>query len=131
MFKQPGGYFAPSTLGIALVKGVERLGLDLQKPHLRARMEADMKRIIDGQREREQVVTDTITQMRTIFLRLQQNIGRMDAAMAEFFAPAHRETRTVQRRFSACGRCGGLMDVAVTDGQIPDVRRRSLASIPL
>jgi DNA topoisomerase-3 len=46
--KQGGIYFYPTELGLALVETYERLGHDLPKPDLRAKMERMMNEIAKG-----------------------------------------------------------------------------------
>jgi DNA topoisomerase-3 len=57
----------PTALGISLVEVYASLGIELYKPYLRARMEADMKLIAEGQRPRQQIMDESITEMKKIF----------------------------------------------------------------
>ena len=60
-------FFVPSTMGVALVEAYSSMGYELSKPHLRAKMEADMKRICDGSMTREQVVSEAVALYSRIF----------------------------------------------------------------
>lgn len=61
----------PTKLGIALVESYAKLGFTLHLPELRAKMEAKMNEIARGQRVRESMVTETITEMEGILRQLQ------------------------------------------------------------
>lgn len=37
-------YFVPGELGIGLVEGYDNMGFEMSKPHLRAELEADLKK---------------------------------------------------------------------------------------
>lgn len=39
-----GKYFVPGQLGMGLVEGYDSMGFAMSKPHLRAELEADLKR---------------------------------------------------------------------------------------
>lgn len=39
----------PGFLGLGLVEGYDLMGFEMSKPHLRAELEADLKRICEGQ----------------------------------------------------------------------------------
>ncbi|KAI8055459.1 DNA topoisomerase [Syncephalis plumigaleata] len=67
VFKQ-NGYFYPSTLGIGLVRGYDRIDLEhsLTKPLLRRQMEQDLKLICEGSRHREQVIQATLNNYQQI-----------------------------------------------------------------
>ena len=47
-FKGPQNLFHPTTLGIALVEAYDAMGLELSKPFLRAKQEAELCDISNG-----------------------------------------------------------------------------------
>ncbi|EPY50273.1 DNA topoisomerase III [Schizosaccharomyces cryophilus OY26] len=61
--------FVPSSLGIALAKGYDEIGLEwsLTKPFLRKEMEDQLKNIEKGQLDRDALVQMTLTQFRDVF----------------------------------------------------------------
>ncbi|EPX73237.1 DNA topoisomerase III [Schizosaccharomyces octosporus yFS286] len=61
--------FVPSSLGIALAKGYDEIGLEwsLTKPFLRKEMEVQLKNIETGHLDRDALVHMTLTQFRDVF----------------------------------------------------------------
>jgi hypothetical protein len=110
-----GAVFRPSELGIALVASYEAIAIELHKPALRAAMEADMTRICLGQRTREDVVKDCLTQMRSIFLSVVENGASLVAAMSQHFRRAGvghgQQSALLAASFSRCGICRSQMDL--------------------
>lgn len=92
--------FFPSTLGMALVEGYDGLGFQysLSKPFLRAKMEADMKQICEGGKSKEEVVREGIDMYRAVFERANENIGRLEAALAKYLGH-EADNEAVSRRF--------------------------------
>lgn len=69
--------FIPTTLGVALVAGYDRIGHDtsLSKPFLRKEMELKMKEICAGRTTKQDVVRESVDQYRQVWIRTQNNIG--------------------------------------------------------
>lgn len=69
--------FIPTTLGVALVAGYDRIGHDtsLSKPFLRKEMELKMKEICAGRKSKQDVVRESVDQYRQVWMRTQNNIG--------------------------------------------------------
>jgi DNA topoisomerase-3 len=68
--------FIPSTMGVALIEGYEKLGLttSLGKPFLRKEMELKMKAICEGRATRREVVQEMIDQYRDIYVLTAQRV---------------------------------------------------------
>ncbi|KAL3423667.1 DNA topoisomerase [Phlyctema vagabunda] len=62
--------FIPTSLGVALVDGYDKIGLDtsLSKPFLRKEMELKMKAICEGRATKEVVLRESIRQYRNVFM---------------------------------------------------------------
>lgn len=58
-----------------------KVGIDLYKPYLRAKMESDMKQIADGVKESRQVLRDCINSMREIY---RETVGKRDRIIKLF-----------------------------------------------
>lgn len=73
--------FIPSTLGVALVDGYDRMGLEtsLSKPFLRKEMELRTKDICEGRKTREEVLRESLRQYRQVF---EQSRERLDVLKA-------------------------------------------------
>ncbi|XP_004342668.2 topoisomerase III [Capsaspora owczarzaki ATCC 30864] len=55
-----GQMFLPTNLGLGLIEGYDSMGLEMSKPHMRARMEAEMLKICSGQQTKAQVIRSTL-----------------------------------------------------------------------
>ena len=66
--------FIPSTLGVALVDGYDRMDFDISfsKPFLRKELELRMKAICEGRTTRNEVMRDSIRQYKRVFMDSQQ-----------------------------------------------------------
>ena len=73
--------FIPTTLGTALVEGYDNAGLDLSlgKPFLRKDMEAKMKDICEGRRNRNDFVLETLDQYKQAYSKTQQRVDVLKA----------------------------------------------------
>ena len=104
--------FSPTPLGHALVTAYEAIGIELARPHFRARMEQDMTVIAAGGRTCTEVVAAWMQVMRPIFQDCVRGRDRLVGEMRRFFAPVDAgRWQVVERGLSRCGTCQGLMDV--------------------
>jgi DNA topoisomerase-3 len=73
--------FIPTTLGVALVRGYDEIGLEtsLGKPFLRKQMEISMKEICDGRKSRNDVVRESLRQYKQMFDLTEERIGVLKA----------------------------------------------------
>ena len=73
--------FIPSTLGVALVDGYDKMGFEtsLSKPFLRKEMELRMKDICEGRASREAVLRESLRQYKRVF---DQSRERQDVLKA-------------------------------------------------
>ncbi len=107
-FQADNQYFAPTKLGLTLVNGFDRMGLDFCSPGLRADTERDMKEIIEGRMSKQQCVTKNSQAYKKLYEFQQQNISVLDAEFTKMFNA--KQTRYTRRtpNFSQCGKCKGL-----------------------
>ncbi|PSS22396.1 hypothetical protein M430DRAFT_49524 [Amorphotheca resinae ATCC 22711] len=68
--------FIPSTLGVALVAGYDRMGFEtsLSKPFLRKEMELRMKAICEGRATRAEVMRESLRQYRDVFMQSKERV---------------------------------------------------------
>ncbi|KAF2030689.1 DNA topoisomerase 3-beta [Setomelanomma holmii] len=78
--------FIPTTLGVALIEGYDKVGFEtsLSKPFLRKEMEMQMKAICDGRSTRQDVVQQNIEQYRAVFNRTAQQINVLKSAIRKY-----------------------------------------------
>ena len=72
-----GQYIKPRELGLALVYGYEEMGLNLAQYHLRAAMENDMNKIVEGAMTRQQVLAKHCGLMKDVFEVAMQQQQKM------------------------------------------------------
>lgn len=79
--------FIPTTLGVALVDGYDRMDFDvsLSKPFLRKEMEARMKAICEGHTTREAVKSESIRQYRQVFMESKERQDVLKAVSGHTF----------------------------------------------
>lgn len=75
--KQRDSRFVPTILGLSIVQGYDQIGLEysLTKPKIRAKMEADLNKICDGQLQPVQVVRQAIEMYRNAFGQAKTHIN--------------------------------------------------------
>ncbi|EKX55025.1 hypothetical protein GUITHDRAFT_156833 [Guillardia theta CCMP2712] len=111
--KSDSQQFSPTSLGKSLVTSYEAIGLELARPHFRARMEQDMTKIASGQTSARVVIEEWMEIMKPIFQRCIAGQTQMAQEMSVFFQPLNASSwsQTLQRNVSQCGVCSGLMDL--------------------
>ena len=62
-----GQFLKATLLGESLVEIYKQLGIELYKPDLRAKMEADMKAIAEGTKPSQEVVREQLDRMQQMF----------------------------------------------------------------
>lgn len=136
------GTFTPMALGLALVDAYDAMGERLNRPHLRAQLEADIGWIARGSKRKVDVVRDALTIMRRCFDTVIEDASKLDSAMQERFAngnrPRHPNIGHVERAGglsncdnggpdpsgfeTPCGTCDGAMQLHVR--QLDNNKRR-------
>jgi len=71
--RKQGTSVLPTELGTSLVETYKDIGLNIYKPELRAQMESDMKDIADGTKKKEDVLADSIKNMRELYGQILTN----------------------------------------------------------
>ena len=72
--------FRPTELGRALCEAYNEMGYQLNKPHLRAQVEADCKRIASGQLARDAMLAQSTRALRLCFEAVQNEASKLDDA---------------------------------------------------
>lgn len=114
--------FIPTKLGIALIEAYNSMGYQLNKPFLRAQMEADCQKIARGECRKEDVIRNCLEQMKICYDTCLREADKLDQAMQKYFARlGAAETQdyvVVKARFSKCGVCEQLMDLKVREADL-------------
>ncbi|XP_068762622.1 DNA topoisomerase 3-alpha-like isoform X2 [Montipora capricornis] len=82
---QQDGTFLPGQLGMGLVEGYDLMGFELSKPRLRAELEADLKRICEGTRNKDDVLVEQVAKYKEQFVQAVQQAVRLDQALSNYF----------------------------------------------
>ncbi|KAK6098002.1 DNA topoisomerase [Batrachochytrium dendrobatidis] len=95
-------YFFPTTLGMALVTAYDEMDIDLSlsRPFLRSLTEANMKKICDGARQREDVVSESIELYKNVFIAAFGQASKLHESCAKFFGHAPDATPQRADRFN-------------------------------
>ncbi|KAG4306243.1 hypothetical protein PORY_000231 [Pneumocystis oryctolagi] len=78
--------FIPSTLGIALIDGYNKIGFNesLSKPFLRKEMELKLKDICDGKSSKEEFLEDIISQYKALFIKANQKVNILKESVRQY-----------------------------------------------
>ena len=127
-YRDPGGFFHPTKLGLALFEGYHSMGYQLTKPNLRASMERDCQLVARGQLSKQEMMQKALRIMRDVFIAVTRDAHKLDAAVAKYFdrkiAEDASKLPTIVPRFSGCGDCQGRMDLKA--GAADGKERRAL-----
>jgi DNA topoisomerase-3 len=86
---QNGCHFVPGELGMGLVEGYDNMGYPMSKPHLRAELEADLKRICEGTRDPKVVLAEQLVKYKEVFRMSLQQVECSVVANAFLFVCTH------------------------------------------
>jgi len=78
--------FIPSTLGVALVDGYDKVGFEtsLSKPFLRKEMELRMKDICEGRTSRDVVMQESLRQYKQVFMQAKERVDILKASCRRY-----------------------------------------------
>ncbi|XP_006901251.1 PREDICTED: DNA topoisomerase 3-alpha [Elephantulus edwardii] len=77
--------FLPGHLGMGLVEGYDSMGYDMSKPHLRAELEADLKLICEGRKDRFVVLRQQVQKYKQVFIEAVAKAKKLDEALSQYF----------------------------------------------
>lgn len=86
----PDGYLVPGELGMGLVEGYDSMGLEMSKPHLRAELEADLKRICEGRKNAREVLRHQVNLYRDVFYDSERQIKKLGEALKRYLGTGQR-----------------------------------------
>lgn len=84
--------FVPTSLGVALIQGFDRMHFDtsLGKPFLRKEMELKMKAICEGRATKREVLNESLTKYKNVYDQSREELNILKAVSS----PAYqRDTR--------------------------------------
>ncbi|XP_021266705.1 DNA topoisomerase 3-alpha isoform X2 [Numida meleagris] len=80
--------FLPGHLGMGLVEGYDSMGYEMSKPDLRAELEADLKLICEGKKDKSLVLQQQVQKYKQVFIEAVARANRLDQALAQYFGEA-------------------------------------------
>ncbi|KAK3584994.1 hypothetical protein CHS0354_037368 [Potamilus streckersoni] len=81
---RPDGRFVPGQLGMGLVEGYDNMGYEMSKPNLRAELEADLKLICEGKKNKDVVLTAHVQKYKAVFIEACKQALKIDQAVAQY-----------------------------------------------
>ncbi|CAI9740965.1 DNA topoisomerase 3-alpha-like isoform X1 [Octopus vulgaris] len=78
------GRFVPGHLGMGLVEGYDAMGFAMSKPNLRAELEADLKKVCEGQKTKEDVLQAQIRNYKEVFIKAVEQARKIDEALGNY-----------------------------------------------
>ncbi|NXF88234.1 TOP3A topoisomerase, partial [Eubucco bourcierii] len=80
--------FLPGHLGMGLVEGYDSMGYEMSKPDLRAELEADLKLICEGKKDKSIVLQQQVQKYKQVFIEAVARANKLDQALAQYFGEA-------------------------------------------
>ncbi|KAJ8319013.1 hypothetical protein KUTeg_004104 [Tegillarca granosa] len=85
---RPDGKFVPGQLGMGLVEGYDAMGYEMSKPNLRAELEADLKRICEGTKNKNDVLQEQVQKYKQVFIEACRQAIKIDEALSQYLGEA-------------------------------------------
>ncbi|XP_023555904.1 DNA topoisomerase 3-alpha isoform X1 [Octodon degus] len=77
--------FLPGHLGMGLVEGYDSMGYEMSKPDLRAELEADLKLICEGKKDKSVVLRQQVQKYKQVFIEAVAKAKKLDEALSQYF----------------------------------------------
>ncbi|KAL4241091.1 DNA topoisomerase 3-alpha [Mactra antiquata] len=113
---RPDGRLIPGQLGMGLVEGYDAMGYEMSKPHLRAELEADLKRICEGTKQKNAVLEAQVKKYKEVFIEACRQAEKIDESLSVYLGenaePAPAEDEIAMNSSTAvmkCPMCGSDM----------------------
>nr|XP_015800866.2 DNA topoisomerase 3-alpha [Nothobranchius furzeri] len=105
--------FLPGELGMGLVEGYNSMGYEMSKPNLRSELEADLKLVSEGRKDKRSVLQQHIQKYKTVFIESVRKAKKLDEALVPYLGAAQEISEAEQqdmeiplpvRKCPSCGR---------------------------
>ncbi|XP_034055116.1 DNA topoisomerase 3-alpha isoform X2 [Gymnodraco acuticeps] len=103
--------FLPGELGMGLVEGYNSMGYEMSKPNLRAELEADLKLVSEGRKDKRSVLQNHIQKYKTVFIESFRKAKKLDEALAPYLGAAQvipeeeQQDMEIQLTVRKCPQC--------------------------
>ncbi|KAM7386484.1 hypothetical protein PAMA_009204 [Pampus argenteus] len=104
--------FLPGELGMGLVEGYNSMGYEMSKPNLRAELEADLKQVSEGRKDKLSVLQHHIQKYKSVFIESVRKAKKLDEALSPYLGAAQEITEAEQQDMEIplpvrkCPNCG-------------------------
>ncbi|XP_047428645.1 DNA topoisomerase 3-alpha [Mugil cephalus] len=104
--------FLPGELGMGLVEGYNSMGYEMSKPNLRSELEADLKLVSEGRKDKRSVLQHHIQKYKTVFIESVRKAKKLDEALTPYLGAAHDVPEAEQQDMDIplpvrkCPQCG-------------------------
>ncbi|NXV31469.1 TOP3A topoisomerase, partial [Rissa tridactyla] len=78
----------PFTYRVACSSGYDSMGYEMSKPDLRAELEADLKLICEGKKDKAAVLQQQVQKYKQVFIEAVARANKLDQALAQYFGQA-------------------------------------------
>ncbi|XP_017272283.1 DNA topoisomerase 3-alpha [Kryptolebias marmoratus] len=89
--------FIPGELGMGLVEGYNSMGYEMSKPNLRAELEADLKLVSEGKKDKTSVLRQHIHKYKNVFIESVRKAKKLDEALVPYLGAAQEITEVEQQ----------------------------------
>lgn len=93
----PDQRFLPGELGMGLVEGYNSMGYEMSKPNLRAELEADLKLVSEGRKDKQTVLQHYIQKYKAVFIESVRKAKKLDEALSPYLGAAQVITEVEQQ----------------------------------
>ncbi|XP_076865277.1 DNA topoisomerase 3-alpha [Brachyhypopomus gauderio] len=84
--------FLPGELGMGLVEGYNSMGYEMSKPDLRAELEADLKLVSEGRKDKVSVLRHHVAKYKAVFIESVKKAKKLDEALSSYLGEAQEFT---------------------------------------
>ncbi|XP_034046272.1 DNA topoisomerase 3-alpha isoform X2 [Thalassophryne amazonica] len=104
--------FLPGELGMGLVEGYNAMGYEMSKPNLRAELEADLKLVSEGRKDKHSVLQHHIQKYKAVFIESVRKAKQLDEALSPYLGAAQELNEAEQQDMEIplpvrkCPQCG-------------------------
>ncbi|XP_072337326.1 DNA topoisomerase 3-alpha isoform X3 [Scyliorhinus torazame] len=108
----PDQRFLPGELGMGLVEGYDSMGYEMSKPDLRAELEADLKLICEGKKDKFSVLHQQVQKYKQVFIEAVAKAKKLDEALSHYFGNVTEMTQSeellmeISEPVRKCPQCG-------------------------
>ncbi|XP_059509987.1 DNA topoisomerase 3-alpha isoform X2 [Stegostoma tigrinum] len=104
--------FLPGELGMGLVEGYDSMGYEMSKPDLRAELEADLKLVCEGKKDKFSVLHQHVQKYKQVFIEAVTKAKKLDEALSHYFGEVAEATQSeefvmeISQPVRKCPQCG-------------------------